>query len=315
MVLKALVTGVTGQTGSYISELLESKGYEVHGFVRRSAVHNLQNLSKTNVIFHYGDITDATSIYEAVREVMPDEVYHFAAQSFVKMSFFTPIDTGNITGLGTARVLETIRQLKPDTKFYQASSSEMYGASPAPQNESTPFYPISPYSTAKLYAYWQTRMYREFHHMFAVNGIMFNNESPRRGVEFVSRKIVKGVADIVKRRARTLGLGNLDAKRDWSHAKDTVRAAYLTMQHSTPDDWVIASGETHTVKEFVIEAFKYVGLDWEQYVVIDDRYKRPSEVHCLLGDSTKARTLLGWKPEYTFESLVKEMVETELLAT
>lgn len=313
MAIKALVTGVNGQTGSYLSELLESKGYEVHGFVRRSALYNLQNLANTGVTFHYGDITDATSIYEVFKDVMPDEVYHFAAQSFVKMSFFTPIDTANITGLGTARILETIRQLKPDTKFFQASSSEMFGASSPPQNENTPFHPISPYSTAKLYAYWQTRMYREFHNMFAVNCIMFNNESPRRGVEFVSRKICKGVADIVKRRISVLGLGNLDAKRDWSHAKDTVRAVYLAMQYSNAEDWVVASGESHTVKEFVIEAFKCVGLDWEKYVVIDDRYKRPSEVNHLLGDASKAKTLLGWKPEYTFESLVKEMVEVELL--
>lgn len=310
---KGLISGVSGQTGSYMAELLESKGYEVHGIIRRSARNNLDNIKNTNIIIHYADMNDETSLYSIFKEVMPDEVYNFAAQSFVKMSYITPVDTGNTTGLGTARLLEIIRQLKPDTKFYQASSSEMYGKTEPPQNENTPFYPISPYSTAKVYAYWQTRMYRDAYNIFAVNGISFNHESPRRGIEFVSRKIACGVANIAKGREKELVLGNLSARRDWSHSKDIVAGIYLMMQYNKPDDWVLASGESHTVQEFVEECFKVVGLDWTKYVKIDPKYTRPAEVNHLCGDATKARTLLGWKPKYSFLDLVKEMVEVELL--
>lgn len=311
--LKAFITGLSGQDGSYLAELLESKDYEVHGLVRRSAAANLDNLKNTNATFHYGDICDESSIYQAIKDVMPDEVYHLAAQSFVKMSFITPVNTGDITALGTVRMLETLRVLKPDAKFYNAGSSEMFGAVPAPQTLDTPFHPISPYSVAKVYAHWITQFYRETYKMFAVNGICFNHESPRRGIEFVSRKIARGVADIAKGKSKELRLGNLEALRDWSHAKDIVRGMHLMMQHPTPENWLLASGESHTVRDFVVAAFEHVGLDWEKYVVIDPAYYRPNEVNHLCGDPSKARELLGWKPEYDYKALVKEMVDIELL--
>lgn len=310
---KAFISGLSGQDGSYLAELLESKGYEVHGLLRRSASANLENLKNTNAIFHYGDICDELSIYQAISEVMPDEVYHLAAQSFVKMSFITPVNTGNITALGATRILEVLRKVKPDAKFYNASSSEMFGSVPPPQSMKTPFHPISPYSVAKVYAHWMTINYRETYGMFAVNGILFNHESARRGIEFVSRKIAHGVASIVKGKQKELWLGNLEAKRDWSHAKDMVRGMYLMMQHKEPGDWLLASGESHSVQEFVEAAFNHVGLDWQKYVKIDDKYKRPNEVNHLLGDPGDAKEVLGWEPEYSFEDLVREMVDVELL--
>ncbi len=229
------------------------------------------------------------------------------------MSFITPVNTGNITALGATRVLEILRNVKPDTKFYNAGSSEMFGSVSPPQSMSTPFHPISPYSVAKLYAHWMTINYRETYDMFAVNGICFNHESPRRGIEFVSRKLAHGVADIVKGKSKELRLGNLDAKRDWSHAKDMVRGMWMMMQHDKPEDWILAAGEAHTVKEFVIACFEAVNLDWEKYVVIDPRYFRPNEVNHLLGDASRTKEVLGWEPEYSFKDLVKEMVEIELL--
>ncbi len=310
---KAFITGANGQDGSYLSELLESKGYEVHGFVRRSSQDNLPNLKNTSIKLHYGDMTDSLSLYEALKEVMPDEVYNLAAQSFVKMSFITPIDTADSTALGCMRILEILRQIKPDTKFYQAGSSEMYGNIPAPQSLEKPFSPISPYSVAKIYSHYATKLYRDTYGMFCVNGVLFNHESPRRGIEFLSRKVAIGVAEIVKGKAKELRLGNLSAKRDWGHAKDYVRAIYMMMQHDKPEEWLVASGESHTVEEFVIEAFKYVNLDWQKYVVIDDNFKRPNEVNHLQGDSSKIRDVLGWKPEYSFQDLVREMVESELI--
>lgn len=311
--MKAFITGLSGQDGSYLAEYLESKGYEVHGLVRRSAAANLDNLKNTNAIFHYGDICDESSIYQAIKDVMPDEVYHLAAQSFVKMSFITPVNTADITALGTVRMLETLRVLKPDTKFYNAGSSEMFGAVPPPQSIDTPFHPISPYSVAKVYAHWITQFYRETYNMFAVNGICFNHESPRRGIEFVSRKVCRGVADIAKGKSKELRLGNLAAKRDWSHAKDIVRGMHMMMQHPTPDNWILASGEARTVEDFVRIAFEHVGLNWKDYVVIDPAYYRPNEVNHLLGDAERTKKELGWEPEYSFESLVKEMMDIELL--
>lgn len=310
---KALITGVTGQDGSYLAELLLSKGYEVHGLARRSSKPDeQQKYVPSEVIIHYGDITDSNSLYQVVKEVMPDEVYHLAAQSFVKTSFTVPVATGDITGLGTMRMLEVLRQVKPDAKFYNAGSSEMFGASPAPQNEETPFHPVSPYSVAKVYAYWATRNYRESYDMFGVNGICFNHESSRRGIEFVSRKIAHGVAEITKGKSKELRLGNLEAKRDWGHAKDYVKAMWLTMQQPKAEDWVIGSGESHTVGEFVKLAFEIAGLDWEKYVMIDPAFYRPNEVNFLQADATKIKGL-GWEMEYSFEDLVREMVNSELL--
>lgn len=310
---KAFITGVTGQDGSYLAEFLETKGYDVHGLVRRTSSTNLQNLKNTNVTIHYGDITDELSLYKAIQDVMPDEVYHLAAQSFVKMSFITPINTGNITGLGAVRILEILKNVKPDAKFYNASSSEMYGACPPPQSEQTQFHPISPYSVAKVYAHWMTINYRETYDMFAVNGILFNHESPRRGIEFLTRKVAHGVAAIVKGNETELRVGNTAALRDWSHAKDMVRGMWLMMQQPKADDWLLASGESHTVQEFIEVAFKHVGLDWKKYVVIDKAFYRPNEVNHLQGDSTRARKALNWEPEFTFEDIVKEMVDIELL--
>lgn len=313
--MKALISGVSGQDGSYLAELLQEKGYEIHGIVRRCSKpdEQLKNLQNVNLTLHYGDITDSDSLYRIVRDVMPDELYHLAAQTFVKTSFTTPVDTGNSTALGTMRLLEVLRHVKPDARFYNASTSELFGAAPAPQSESTPFHPVSPYSVAKLYAYWATRLYRDTYGLFAVNGILYNHESSRRGIEFVSRKIAHGVAAIAKGRAKELRLGNLDAVRDWGHAKDYVKAMVLMMHYPTAEDWVIGSGESHSVREFVELAFRIAGLNWEEYVVIDEQFKRPAEVNYLQADATKAREKLGWKPEYTFEELVTEMVESELL--
>lgn len=320
---KAIITGVTGQDGSYLAEFLLLKGYEVHGFIRRSSVLNTSRIDSLlddprvfNVRFflHYGDLTDASSINRILRSVRPDEIYHLAAQSHVRVSFDIPEYTGNVTALGTLRILEALRDAHlDDTKFYQASSSEMYGkVQETPQKETTPFYPRSPYAAAKVFGYWMTKNYREAYGMFACNGILFNHESPRRGEQFVTRKITRAIAAIKAGRQDKLYLGNLEAKRDWGYAPDYVEAMWLMLQHREPDDFVIATGETHSVREFLAEAFGHVGLDWKKYVEIDNRFFRPTEADILLGDATKARTVLGWKPTVTFKELVRIMVEADL---
>ncbi|MEK7576130.1 MAG: GDP-mannose 4,6-dehydratase, partial [Patescibacteria group bacterium] len=292
---KALITGVTGQDGSYLAEFLLEKGYEVHGLIRRSSSFNTSRVEhlyqdphekNVRLFLHYGDLTDASSINHIVRTVRPDEIYHLAAQSHVRVSFDIPEYTSNVTALGTLRLLDAIRDAGLDqTKFYQASSSEMYGmAQEIPQRETTPFYPRSPYAVAKVYAYWITKNYREGYNIFACNGILFNHESPRRGETFVTRKITMAIANILAGKQKKLYLGNMEAKRDWGYAPDFVEAMYLMMQCEKPDDFVIATGETHTVREFVEEAFRIAGLNWKEYVEIDNRYFRPTEADILIGD-------------------------------
>ena len=313
--IRALVSGVTGQDGSYLAELLLEKGYEVHGVMRRSSSFST---GRINHIFdrlniHYGDLADGSALAHIVSEVKPDEIYNLAAQSHVKVSFEVPEYTGDTTGLGTLRLLEAVRNLGGCPRFYQASSSEMFGASPPPQNELTPFYPRSPYGCAKVYSYWITKNYRESYGLHASNGILFNHESPRRGETFVTRKIAKAAARIKLGFQKKLILGNLAAKRDWGHAKDFVEAMWLMLQQRDPDDYVIATGETHSVLEFVIAAFGYVGIDnWEDYVKSDPKYYRPAEVDVLLGDPSKAKKILNWTPKVIFKDLVYEMVEHEL---
>lgn len=315
---KALITGVTGQDGSYLAELLLAKGYEVHGVMRRSSLLNTQRVEhlqgkKQSLALHFADLTDASSINHLVRTVRPDEVYHLAAQSHVRVSFDVPEYTGNVTALGTLRVLDAIRDAGLDhTKFYQASSSEMFGkAEEIPQKETTPFYPRSPYGVAKVYAYWITKNYREAYGMFASNGILFNHESPRRGEMFVTRKITKALANIIAGKQEKIYLGNLDAKRDWGYAPDFVEAMYLMLQQKTPDDFVIATGETHSVREFLDAAFDLAGLDWKKYVEIDNTLFRPTEADILLGDYSKAKHELGWKPKVKFKELVQIMVKAD----
>lgn len=313
---RALILGITGQDGSYLSELLLSKDYEVHGIVRRASTINTERIDhifnpESKQFIHYGDLDEG--IDKILYEIKPDEIYNLAAMSHVKVSFDIPVYTGKINAIGVIRILESIRSLGlKNIKFYQASSSEMFGITPPPQNENSPFQPVSPYGVAKLYGYWITKAYRSGYGMFASNGILFNHESPRRGETFVTRKITRAVCKIKLGLQDKLELGNLDAKRDWGHSKDYMRAIYMIMQHDTPDDWVVSTGETHTVKEFVQEVFKYLELDWEKYVVINDILKRPNEVPALLGDSTKIRTKLGWKPDVTFEELIKEMVDKDM---
>ncbi len=319
---RALVSGITGQDGSYLAELLLSKGYEVHGIIRRASTFNTGRIDhifrdlhdpQAKLFLHYGDFTDSTSIAGILRKAEPDEVYHLAAQSHVRTSFDIPEYTGDVTGLGTTRVLEALRASDSDAKFYQASSSEMFGkVSETPQNEETPFHPRSPYACAKVYAYSMTVNYREAYGMFASNGILFNHESPRRGETFVTRKITRSLARIVAGKEKTLYLGNLDAKRDWGYAGDFVEAMWGILQYEKPEDFVIATGETHSVREFLREAFSLVGLNWEDYVKIDKRYFRPAEVDLLLGDASKARKLLGWEPKVKFRELVRIMVEADL---
>lgn len=338
---KALVTGITGQDGAYLGEFLLAKGYEVHGIKRRSSMFNThrvdhlyQDPHETGVKFklHYGDLTDATNLIRIVQEVQPDEIYNLAAQSHVQVSFETPEYTANSDALGTLRLLEAIRILKLDkkTRFYQASTSELYGkVQETPQKETTPFYPRSPYAAAKLYAYWITVNYREGYNLFACNGILFNHESPLRGETFVTRKITRAAARIKLGLQKKMYLGNLNSKRDWGHAKDYIEGMWLMLQQDTPDDFVLATGETHEVRTFVALAFKQLGIDieWQgsgvnekginratgQVVVeVDPRYFRPTEVDLLLGDPTKARTKLGWVPKYTLAELIKEMVDTDL---
>lgn len=319
---KALITGITGQDGSYLAEFLISKGYEVYGIVRRSSTINTSRIDHIYQDPHdpdvklrlvYGDLEDASSIYSILSEIKPDEIYNLGAQSHVRVSFDVPEYSGDVVALGAVRILEAIRRLKLNTRYYQASSSEMYGLVQAvPQNEETPFYPRSPYAVAKLYGHWITKNYRESYDMYACSGILFNHESPRRGETFVTRKITKAVANIKNGLQDKLYLGNLDAKRDWGYAKEYVEAMWLMLQQEKADDYVIATNETHTVKEFVQAAFEHVGLNWEDYVEIDPRYYRPAEVDLLIGDYSKAKNELGWEPKVTFSELVKIMVDADV---
>ena len=320
---KALITGITGQDGSYLTEFLLSKGYIVYGVIRRSSSFNTGRIDHIYQDPHdpsprmrliYGDLNDASSLNKIIRTVEPDEIYNLGAQSHVRVSFDVPEYTAEITGLGTVRLLEAIRETGVQTRFYQASSSEMYGNSPSPQSERTPFQPRSPYAAAKVYAHWMTVNYREGYGLFACNGILFNHESPRRGETFVSRKITKAVARIKLGQQEKLFLGNLDAKRDWGYARDYMEAVWLMLQQDEPDDYVIATGETNSVRDFLGEAFGYVDLDWQKYVEIDPRYYRPTEVDVLLGDASKARQKLGWRPKVKFRDLVRMMVDADLQA-
>ncbi len=312
---RALITGITGQDGSYLAELLLEKGYEVHGIVRRTSTETIERVShiKERLNFVQADLTDQTSVIAAVSETRPHEIYNLAAQSFVPTSWKQPILTSDVTALGVTRVLEAIRMVDPTIRMYQASSSEMFGqVQQIPQTELTPLYPRSPYGVAKCYGHYITVNYRESYDMFAVSGILFNHESPRRGLEFVTRKITDGVARIKLGLQDKLFIGNLDAKRDWGFAQDYVRAMWLMLQQDTPDDYVISSGETHSVREFCEIAFSHVGLDYQKHVEIDPKFFRPAEVNLLLGDCSKANEKLGWKPEITFAGLVQLMVDTDV---
>lgn len=325
---RALITGITGQDGSYLSEFLLAQGYEVHGIIRRTSTFNTDRIDHiyedphkagVRLFLHYGDLTDGTTLRRILEEVKPTEIYNLGSQSHVRVSFDSPEYTVDSVGMGTLRLLEAIRDYQQRTgievRFYQAGSSEMYGlVQEVPQKETTPFYPRSPYACAKVYAHWQTVNYRESYNLFACNGILFNHESPRRGETFVTRKITRAVARIVAGKQKNIYMGNLDAKRDWGYAKDYVKAMWLMLQQEQPDDYVISTGETHSVKEFLDLAFGYVNLDWQDYVEFDDRYLRPAEVELLIGDSTKAQQKLGWKPSVTFEQLVGLMVEADLKA-
>lgn len=316
---RALVTGVTGQDGAYLCQLLLSNGYEVHGLVRRSASAEVVDARLRwlgiagDIRQHDGNLTDLSGLIRVLREVQPDEVYNLAAQSFVKSSWQQPLLTGSVTGMGAANMLEAVRLEAPGARFYQASSSEMYGLIQEPvQNETTPFYPRSPYAAAKLYAHWMTVNYRESFGLHASSGILFNHESPLRGIEFVTRKITDGVARIKLGLAQTLALGNLEAKRDWGHARDYVRAMWLMLQQERADDYVVATGRTASVRDFCRLAFDHAGLDMDDHVIVDERFMRPAEVDVLLGDASKARRQLGWTAEATLEMLVAEMVEADI---
>jgi len=316
MTKRALVSGATGQDGSFLMELLLKKGYEVYGLVRRLSTPNLGNITEIADQVHLvdGDLMDQSSLDAAVRAAEPDEVYNLAAQSFVGTSFVQPVLTGEITGLGVVRLLEAVRQHAPEARFYQASSSEMFGkVDREPQDETTPMHPRSPYGVAKVYAYWACINYREAYGMYVSNGILFNHESQRRGIEFLTRKVAHGVARIVAGKAKTISLGSLDAKRDWGYAPDYVDLMYRVLQYKEPDDFVGATGEAHSVREFVEEAFRVAGLsDWEKHVTVDEKNLRPSEVYNLRGDASKAKRLLGWEPKVRFKDLVRLMVEAEL---
>jgi len=312
---KALITGITGQDGSYLSEFLLDKGYEVYGMVRRASLDRFDRIDhiKDRIHLVQGDLTDQSSLDEAVKEIKPEEIYNLAAQSFVPTSWNQPTLTGEVTGMGTTRLLEAVRKIKPDARFYQASSSEMFGkVREVPQTELTPFHPRSPYGVAKVYGHFITVNYRESYNIFACSGILFNHESPRRGLEFVTRKITHGVARIKMGLANELRLGNLDAKRDWGFAGDYVEAMWLMLQQSEPDDYVVATGETHSVREFVELAFGAAGLDWKKYVVLDPKFLRPAEVELLVGDPAKAKKKLGWAPKVSFQELIKMMVDADI---
>lgn len=325
---RALITGITGQDGSYLSELLLEKGYEVHGIIRRTSTFNTDRVDHiyedphnpdARFFLHYGDLTDGTTLRRIIEAIQPCEIYNLGAQSHVRVSFDSPEYTVDSVGMGTLRLLEAIRDYQQRTgiqvRFYQAGSSEMFGkVLEVPQKETTPFYPRSPYACAKVYAHWQTVNYRESYDLFACNGILFNHESPRRGETFVTRKITRALARIVAGKQKKLYMGNLDAKRDWGYAKDYVRAMWLMLQQDQPDDYVVATGETHAITEFLDLAFGYVNLNWQDYVEFDERYLRPAEVDLLIGDPTKAKQALGWEPSVTFEELVHLMVEADLRA-
>jgi len=319
---RALITGITGQDGSYLTELLLKKGYEVHGIVRRSSSFNTERIDHlykdphetgVKLHLHYGDLNDSSSLQAVVHKTKPDEVYNLAAQSHVRVSFDIPEYTGEITALGAVRLLEAIRELGTKCRYYQASSSELYGkVVETPQRETTPFHPRSPYAVAKAYAFYMTQNYREAYGMFATNGILFNHESERRGETFVTRKITRAVGRIKHGLQKELYLGNLDAKRDWGHAEDYVEAMWLMLQQDEPDDFAIGTGETHSVREFLEKAFARGGLDYKEFVKLDARYLRPSEVDLLLADPTKAREKLGWKPKVSFDELVERMVDSDM---
>jgi GDPmannose 4,6-dehydratase len=320
---RAVITGITGQDGSYLAELLLSKGYEVHGIIRRASTFNTSRIDHiyedpnqpgAKLFLHHGDLSSTEWILNLIYNLAPDELYHLAAQSHVKVSFDIPEYTGDITGLGTIRLLEAIRRSGARTRFYQASSSEMYGSAPPPQCETTVFQPRSPYAAAKVYAHWVSRIYREGYGLYAANGILFNHESPRRGETFVTRKITRGVAAILAGREDTLYLGNLDARRDWGYAPEYVEAMWSILQQDVSDDFVIGTGETHSVREFVEEAFAYAGLDWQKHVKTSERYLRPLEVDVLIADPTKARTKLGWQARIGFHDLVAIMVDADVEA-
>ena len=318
----ALITGITGQDGSYLAELLLGKGYEVHGLIRRASTFNTQRIDHLytdpheggRLHLHYSDLTDGSRLTTLMARIQPAEVYNLAAQSHVRVSFDEPEYTGDTTGLGTTRLLEALRITGVPARFYQASSSEMFGATPPPQNELTAFYPRSPYGAAKLYSYWMTRNYREAYDLFAVNGILFNHESPRRGETFVTRKITRAVAAIAAGKQNEVYLGNLDAVRDWGFAKEYVEAMWLMLQADEPDDFVVATGTAYSVRDFVQFSFEHVGLDWEKYVKYDDRYERPTEVDALIGDSSKAASVLGWKAKVLTPELATLMVDAEVAA-
>ena len=312
---KALITGITGQDGSYLAEALLEKGYDVVGMLRRSSTVNFERIDhiEEDITLAHGDLIDGASMVNVLREHEPDEIYNLAAQFFVQTSFGQPVLTGEVTALGVTRLLDAIRMVDPEARFYQASSSEMFGkVHEVPQTETTPFHPRSPYGVAKVYGHWITLNYRESYDMFAVSGILFNHESPRRGTEFVTRKVTRAVARIKAGLQEDVGLGNLDAQRDWGHARDYVDAMWRMLQQDTPDDYVICTGETHTVRRLCEVAFGAADLDWEQYVRIDPKYYRPAEVDLLIGDPAKAHAELGWKPTISFEELITEMVEADI---
>ena len=317
----ALITGITGQDGSYLAELLLSKGYEVHGVIRRSSSLNTERIrhlisdskeDRGRISLHFGDLADGSGLIRLMSELKPDEIYNLAAQSHVRVSFDQPEMTGDITGLGSVRILEAIRLLGLDTKYYQASSSEMFGASPPPQNEETPFHPRSPYGVAKVYSYWITKNYRESYSMFATNGILFNHESPRRGETFVTRKITRAVARIKAGIQDKLFLGNLDAVRDWGYAPEYVEAMWRMLQVDQPDDFVVATSTAYSVRDFLGYSFETVGLDWEKHVEFDDKYLRPAEVDALVGDFAKVRSATGWEPKVLTPELARIMVEADV---
>ncbi|MBU1726286.1 MAG: GDP-mannose 4,6-dehydratase [Candidatus Omnitrophica bacterium] len=318
---RALITGITGQDGSYLAELLLSKGYQVHGIVRRASTFNTERLdqiyvdphsAKAKMFLHYGDLSDAEQISNMVYNIKPDEIYHLGAQSHVRVSFDIPEYTGNVTALGTTRILEAVRRSGLKIKFYQASSSEMFGASHPPQSEKTIFWPRSPYACSKVYSYWMVRNYRDGYKMFASNGILFNHESPRRGGTFVTRKITRAVASIIARKQSVLYLGNLEARRDWGFAPEYVELMWKLLQLPKSDDYVIGTGHSHSVRDFVKEVFSYVGLDWKKYVKIDPRYFRPTEVENLIADASKAKKALKWQPKILFKDLAKIMLDADM---
>lgn len=318
---KALITGITGQDGSYLAEFLLNKDYEVHGIIRRASTFNTSRIDhiyvdphkpKARLFLHYGDLSDAEQISNIVYNIKPNEIYHLGAQSHVRVSFDIPEYTGNTTALGTVRLLEAVRRSGNNSKFYQASSSEMFGISPFPQSENTPFCPRSPYACAKVYAFWMVKNYRDGYKIFASNGILFNHESPRRGETFVTRKITRGISLILAKKQDCIYLGNLEAKRDWGYAPEYVEAMWKILQQDNPDDYVLGTGQSHLVREFLQEAFSYVGLDWEKYVKIDSRYLRPTEVENLVADIRKAQNQLNWQPKIGFKDLVKIMVDADM---